>query len=86
MKEVGQALDQFEQDKDVGCVVLTGGDRAFAGRHDKELQNCSRCHSDFLGYFFREIRLDISYESSAWQMIHMKCQVLFPLENNKKSN
>ena len=31
MKEVGEALSQFEADKDVGCIVLTGSDRAFAG-------------------------------------------------------
>ena len=29
------------------------------------------------------MRLDISCESSAQQMIHMKCQVLFSLKNNK---
>ena len=33
MKEVGQALDEFEADKDVGCIVLTGGERAFAGEN-----------------------------------------------------
>ena len=34
--------------------------------------------------FFREIRLVISCESSAWQMIHMKCQALFFSEKYKK--
>ena len=33
MKEVGQALDEFEADKDIGCIVLTGGERAFAGKN-----------------------------------------------------
>lgn len=32
MKEVGQALDAFEADGDVGAIVITGSDRAFAGR------------------------------------------------------
>ena len=32
--------------------------------------------------FFRNIKLDISCESSATQMIHMKCQVLFSQKNN----
>ena len=30
-------------------------------------------------YFSEEMRLGISCESSPWQMIHMKCQVLFSL-------
>lgn len=31
MKEVGQAMDAFEADSDVGAIVITGSDRAFAG-------------------------------------------------------
>lgn len=31
MREVGQALDAFEVDGDVGAIVITGSDRAFAG-------------------------------------------------------
>ena len=34
--------------------------------------------------FFMKIRLGISCESSARQMIHMKCQVLFSLEKQNK--
>ena len=37
MKEVGQALDEFEADKDVGCIVLTGSDKAFAGKSQNEI-------------------------------------------------
>ena len=33
---------------------------------------------------FSEIRLDISCESSAMHIIHMKCQALFHQKNNKK--
>ena len=33
--------------------------------------------------FSEKIRLDNSCESSAWQMIHMKCQVLSYLKNSK---
>ena len=36
----------------------------------------------FLFYFSEKTSLDISCESSAWQMIHMKCQDLFSLKNN----
>ena len=35
----------------------------------------------FFFYFSKKIILDISCESSAWQMIHMKCQDIFT-ENN----
>ena len=35
-------------------------------------------------YFSEKTSLDISCESSAWQMIHMKCQDLFSLKNKKK--
>uniref|UniRef100_A0A8C4DE30 Enoyl-CoA hydratase, mitochondrial n=1 Tax=Dicentrarchus labrax TaxID=13489 RepID=A0A8C4DE30_DICLA len=40
MKEVGQALDAFETDSEVGAIVITGSDRAFAAGADiKEMQN-----------------------------------------------
>lgn len=32
MKEVGKALDNFEDDGDVGAIVITGSERAFAGK------------------------------------------------------
>ncbi|CAF98693.1 unnamed protein product [Tetraodon nigroviridis] len=37
MREVGQALDTFEADSDVGAIVITGSERAFAVQvhHDK---------------------------------------------------
>ena len=41
--------------------------------------------SCFFFYFSEETSLDISCESSAWQMIHMKCRDLFSLKNNKKN-
>jgi enoyl-CoA hydratase len=31
MSEIEQALDSFEADADIGCIVLTGSERAFAG-------------------------------------------------------
>ena len=39
-------------------------------------KNCSRLNSIFVLLFFK-IRLGSSCESSAWQMIHIKCQALF---------
>lgn len=38
MKEVGQALDAFEADGDVGAVVITGSEKAFAGEDFLYLQ------------------------------------------------
>ena len=32
MIEVGQALKQFEADPSIGCIVLTGSEKAFAGK------------------------------------------------------
>ena len=31
MSEMAVALQQLEEDKDVGCIVITGSQRAFAG-------------------------------------------------------
>nr|XP_020457219.1 enoyl-CoA hydratase, mitochondrial [Monopterus albus] len=40
IKELGQALDGFEADGEVGAIVITGSDRAFAAGADiKEMQN-----------------------------------------------
>ncbi|KAF3842143.1 hypothetical protein F7725_024094 [Dissostichus mawsoni] len=40
MREVGQALDVFEADGEVGAIVITGSERAFAAGADiKEMQN-----------------------------------------------
>ena len=38
----------------------------------------------FYFYLSKKIRLDVSSESSAWQRIHLKHQVLFSLKNNEK--
>ncbi|MBN9487955.1 MAG: enoyl-CoA hydratase [Alphaproteobacteria bacterium] len=42
VRELGQALDGFESDLNVGCVVLTGSDKAFAAGADiKEMKEKS---------------------------------------------
>jgi len=39
MDEMTQAIDAFEADKDIGCLVITGSERAFAAGADiKEMQ------------------------------------------------
>jgi enoyl-CoA hydratase len=40
--EMGQALDAFEKDPEIGCIVLTGSERAFAAGADiKEMASSS---------------------------------------------
>ena len=50
--------------------------------------NCSRQSSIFCFHFSYKIKLEMSCESSAWQIIPMKCRVLFFSEkcyhNNRK--
>lgn len=42
IKELGSALDSFEADSEIGCVVLTGSEKAFAAGADiKEMQSKS---------------------------------------------
>ncbi|XP_033101516.1 enoyl-CoA hydratase, mitochondrial-like [Anneissia japonica] len=40
MKELAMVLDEFEVDRSVGCLILTGSEKAFAAGADiKEMQN-----------------------------------------------
>jgi len=40
MTEVAKALDEFEEDPNIGCIVLTGSEKAFAAGADiKEIQS-----------------------------------------------
>ena len=42
VRELGQALDGFEKDPNIGCLVLTGSDKAFAAGADiKEMKDKS---------------------------------------------
>ena len=53
-EELVQALDEIEADDKIGCIVLTGSDKAFAAGADiKEMQ--SRTHMDaYLGDFISQ--------------------------------
>lgn len=51
MHEVNRALDEFEADSNVGCVILTGSEKAFAAGADiKEMEN-RQFHEVFGGMF-----------------------------------
>ncbi|KCZ56349.1 enoyl-CoA hydratase [Hyphomonas beringensis] len=40
MNELSNALDRFEADEEIGCIILTGGKKAFSGGADiKEIQD-----------------------------------------------
>ena len=42
VREIGQALDAFEADEAIGCIVITGSEKAFAAGADiKEMQSKS---------------------------------------------
>lgn len=44
MMEVGKALDAFEDDREVGAIVVTGSDKAFAGG---KLNKNQLCYTEF---------------------------------------
>ncbi len=52
VKELNAALDDFEADDGIGCIVITGSERAFAAGADiKEMQNLTLTdvmHHDFI--------------------------------------
>ncbi len=51
MKEVGQALDDFEADGDIGAIVITGSERAFAG----ERAECVCCACFYVFFLLRRV-------------------------------
>lgn len=60
MREVGQALDNFEADGDVGAIVITGSERAFAGKGKTQAFMDDAC-------VCFEVRLDSPINSGALQ-------------------
>ena len=58
--ELGQAIDGFEASEDIGCIVITGSDKAFAAGADiKEMQSKTYMQAykeDFIGSWDRVAR------------------------------
>ncbi|MEL6374471.1 MAG: enoyl-CoA hydratase [Pseudomonadota bacterium] len=60
IEELGRAIDDFEADDDIGCMVLTGSEKAFAAGADiKEMQTKTYMEAykqDFIGTWDRVAR------------------------------
>jgi enoyl-CoA hydratase len=60
IREMGLVLDQWEADEAIGCIVVTGSDKAFAAGADiKEMQSKSYMQAykeDFIGHWDRLAR------------------------------
>ena len=55
MEDLNQALDAFEADEAIGCIVLTGSEKAFAAGADiKEMQSKSYMDA-YMGRFHRQV-------------------------------
>ena len=61
IKEMGQALDVFEANEAIGCIVITGSDKSFAAGADiKEMQNKTFMQAykdDFIHSWYRVARV-----------------------------
>src|SRR5438445_10570966 len=51
VRELGQALDAFEADRGIGCLVLTGSEKAFAAGADIKEMREKTCQDVFLQDF-----------------------------------
>ena len=51
MNEVSEALDEFEADDDIGCIILTGSEKAFAGMMFWLIQFCTLLNITCMLYY-----------------------------------
>src|ERR1700733_13772196 len=54
MRELGQALSEFEADKNIGCIVITGSEKAFAAGADIKGMG----GKEFTAFFFADFCAD----------------------------
>jgi enoyl-CoA hydratase len=94
MIELIDALKNFEADANVGCIVITGGEKAFAAGADiKQMTNASvveMMSSPFIGYWdaIRQISKPIIAAVSGWCLgggceLAMLCDTIIASESAK---
>jgi enoyl-CoA hydratase len=92
MEEVATALEEFDRDPGVGCIVLTGSERAFAAGADiKEMANASAVEMltrDAIGRWdrIRKIKKPIVAAVSGWCLgggceMAMACDIIVASES-----
>ena len=95
MDEVGHALNQFDQDENIGCIVLTGSEKAFAAGADITLMANYTYMDAFKGNYvtrnwehIRKIRKPVIAAVAGYALgggceLAMMCDFIIAAENAK---
>ena len=74
MKELAHALDDFEADDQIGCIVLTGSEKAF---DDKTRAN-TRFRFEGQSWYAFKVKNKVSpiWQSAGWRLVKTKPPLL----------